>query len=240
MPTSTPPRRPLRGLPLLLLALTSPLAAQELRPVTCRLLWFDHAPPPALVHVGEKQLEIRCPLDGHVISPPVRLTANRGTITFLHEETRKPAATVTVPAATKSAILVVVPTAEAAADIPPAARPLRIFLIDDSPAKFPDGGAFVANFYRQDIRFVIGEQRNLLRPGGSHGFTRPQQRDPFNMAPVVVQFQQDDAWRTASESTVRFIPGSRHLIVAYVDPASGRPRIATFCDIKPPPEPPPA
>jgi hypothetical protein len=57
------------------------------------------------------------------------------------------------------------------------------------------------------------------------------------MAQVVFQFQQGDTWRTASESLLRFLPGMRYLILAYVDPASGRPRIATYQDFTPPPAP---
>ncbi len=233
-------RLPLR-LAALVLTSTAPLPAPPAppaRPVDCRLLWFDHGAPPALVHVGEGGAEVRCPLESQVIAAPVRLTAAAGSIALLHEAGRAPAATAQVPAATRRAILVLVPAGPPAAGAAPAPQPLRVFVIDDSPARFPDGGVFVGNFYRQDIRFIIGEHRNLLRPGSGHALPRPRQRDPFNMAPVVVQFQQDAGWRTVSESTVRFIPGVRHLILACVDPASGRPRIATFPDVQPTPPPP--
>lgn len=233
-----PAARLLPRLATLVLTSTAALSAQPERPVDCRLLWFDHGAPPALVHVGEGGAEVRCPLVSQVIAAPVRLTAAAGSIVLLHEAGRAPAATAQVPPATRRAILVLVPAGPPAAGAAPAQQPLRVFVIDDSPARFPDGGAFVGNFYRQDIRFIIGEHRNLLRPGSGHALPRPRQRDPFNMAPVVVQFQQDAGWRTVSESTVRFIPGVRHLILACVDPASGRPRIATFPDVQPTPPPP--
>ena len=50
---------------------------------------------------------------------------------------------------------------------------------------------------------------------------------------MTFEFLQDDKWRTASESTVRFLPGMRYLIFAYMDPTSGRPRISTYQDIAP-------
>jgi hypothetical protein len=52
------------------------------------------------------------------------------------------------------------------------------------------------------------------------------------MAPVVFEFLQEDKWRTASESMLRFLPGMRYLIFAYLDPESGRPRIATYQDLR--------
>jgi hypothetical protein len=110
-----------------------------------------------------------------------------------------------------------------------------VFVVEDSPRGFPDGGVFVANFHQQDIRFLIGEHKILLRPSDAHGFARPAQRDEFNMAPVIFQFFHEGTWRTASESALRFVPGLRYLIFAYVDPASGRPRIATIQDLRPAP-----
>jgi hypothetical protein len=115
----------------------------------------------------------------------------------------------------------------------PNALPWRVFVIEDSDKIFPDGGAFVANFHSGDIRFIIGENKIMLRPAGSHGFGLPKERDAFNMAPVVFQFQQEEEWITASESLLRFLPGMRYLIFAYVDPDSGRPQISTFQDVKP-------
>ena len=62
----------------------------------------------------------------------------------------------------------------------------------------------------------------------------PTKRDAFNMAPVVFQFQQGENWRNASESMLRFLPGMHYLMFAFVEAASGRPRIVTFQDAKPP------
>ncbi len=64
-------------------------------------------------------------------------------------------------------------------------------------------------------------------------FPLPERRDDFRMAPVVVQFEQDGKWRTASESMLRFLPSIRYLIFAYVDPVSKRPRISTYQDFTP-------
>ncbi len=211
-----------------------PLAfAQTVRPVDCRFLWFDHANnPPVLLNVGPDGADIRCEIPATTLSSPVRCFAQEDTIRFLHESDRSLAAIGKIPLDVKSAILVFLPAPKSEAAAAAGNVKWRVYVIDDSPQNFPHGGAFVANFYGDDIRFVIGEHRNQLRAGGTHAVIQPTKRDDFNMAPVIVQFQQGDSWRTASESTVRFIPDLRYLILAYVDQASGRPRIATFTDAR--------
>jgi hypothetical protein len=79
----------------------------------------------------------------------------------------------------------------------------------------------------------MGEHKLILKPAGSHGVAMPNQRDEFNMAAVTFEFQQDKAWRSVSESLLRFVPGLRYLVIAYVDPASGRPRMFVSTDITP-------
>lgn len=217
-------------LSLLLPAAATAQATPPLRPVDCRFLCLAGTPPPPpMVNPGDAGQEATVSVPVNVLSPVIRCFADRGTIRFLAADDQRPVASAAIPAGVDAVVLVFLPVA-AAEGAPPT---WQVMVIEDSPTKFPDGGAFVANLYNGEIRFVIGEHRNLLPRGGSHGFRRPQQRDPFNMAPVIVQFQDGETWRTASESTLRFTPGSRFLILAYVDPGSGRPRVATFPDIRP-------
>lgn len=213
------------------------LQAQDDPKLRCRFLFFDGGggePPAPLLNIAKNGTEVTCEVPAGLISPAVDCFPKERVLSFLFAADRKPAATAAVPPGAKAAVLVFVPAAKAAD-----ALPWRVFVIDDSPRSFPDGGAFVANFHSQDIRFVIGEHKIVLPPGKSNGFARPTQRDPFNMAPVVFYFQQNDTWRTASESLLRFLPEMRYLIFAYSDPASGRPRIATYQDVAPAPEAPP-
>lgn len=213
--------------------------AQDSRKVTCRFVCFEGVtPPPPLVNVLDKGAEVVCTIPANEFSPGFVCSAKGNSINFLSSEDHKPLASATIPAAVKSAILVFLPAVKV-----PSPLPWQVFVVEDTLKNFPDGGAFVANFYTKDIRFVIGENKIMLPSGKDHGFARPTQRDAFNMAPVVFQFQQDDTWRTASESLLRFVPGMRYLIFAYVDAESGRPRISTFQDFMPmappPPRPPP-
>jgi hypothetical protein len=213
--------------------------AKDPKKVTCRFLCLEGStPPPPLINITDKSpdkgAEVTCTVPTNGLSPAIFCDAKGDTLNFIFSTDRTPAATVRIPPKGNAFILVFVAAAKAANTLP-----WRVFVIEDTPKNFPDGGAFVANFHNQDIRFLIGTSKLMLHPEGFHGFARPDPRDAFNMAPVVFEFQQQDTWRTASESMLRFLPGMRYLIFAYVDAASGRPSISTYQDFRPfskPPE----
>jgi hypothetical protein len=201
--------------------------AQEFKKISCRFLSLNaETPTPPLLNVGDKGVEIPCTVHTEELSPAVACVAKDNTITFISSADRKAAATAKIPNTGKAFILIFVPAPKA-----PEALPWRVFVIEDSPANFPDAGAFVANFHNQEIRFILGEKKLMLKSGGAHGFASPTKLDSFNMAPVSFEFQQNGTWRVAKESMLRFLPGMRYLFFAYVDPTSGRPRISTFRDL---------
>ncbi|MEY3894785.1 MAG: hypothetical protein RLZZ214_304 [Verrucomicrobiota bacterium] len=219
----------------LVLLLPASVSGQEARPVNCRFLRFGGSDDSASVlALSSKGAEATCPLSTSSLSAPIVCFAAENKIAFLSAGDRKPAATATIPGHVKSAILVFVQAPRAAESASSTPLPWRILVIEDSPKNFPDGGAFVANFHDTDIRFIVGEHKGMLHPAGNHGYAMPAERDAFNMAPVMFEFQQGEKWRTANESTLRFLPGMRYLIIAYTDPASGRPRISTCQDFTAP------
>ena len=213
---------------LLGLLLLLPVHAQEARKTICRFLALDSFnPPPELLNVVDKAGEVRCTVTTNKLSPEVECLAKGNAVNFLFAADRKPAASATLPAKGSAFIMVFVAAAKNAT------LPWRVFVIEDTAKNFPDGGAFVANFHNQDIRFVLGEDKLMLHSAGSHGFAMPAKRDAFNMAPVMFEFMQNDQWRTASESMLRFTQGLRYLMFAYIDPESGRPKIVTYQDSGP-------
>jgi len=212
--------------------------SQETRQVQCRFLRFGGEDDSAKIIVeSSKGTEVTCPLSTSALSAPFACMATDNKIAFLSGD-KKPAAAVTIPVQTKAAVLVFVKNegAEASAG----GLPWKVMVVEDSPKNYPDGGAFVVNLYNKEIRFVIGEHKGMLRPGTSFGYASPTQKDDFNMAPAVFEFLQGENWRVASESNLRFLPSYRYLIFAYVDPASGRPRIRTVQDFGKTPVPAPA
>ena len=208
--------------------------AQESRPVECRFLSFGTNDDSAsAIAISDKGEEVVCPLSNTQLSKKIVCVAKDDKIPFLSAADKKPLATASIPAGVRSALLVFVrfPNPDAKAAETPG---YKIYVIDDSPKSFPDGGAYVANFYSGDIRFTIGEHKGMLRAAGAHGYPMPKERDDFNMAPVIFEFQNGDKWRIANESSLRFLPGMRYLIFAYVDPISKRPRINTYQDLADP------
>ena len=209
--------------------------AQEARPIECRFLAFGVKDDAAAIAVGGKGEDIPCPLPTSQISKKVTCTAKDGKIPFLFAADRKPMATASIPSGVNSALVVFVSLEKPGATTEPSAG-WKIFVIEDSAKSFPDGGAYVANFYSSEIRFTIGEHKGMLKAAGSHGYALPKERDDFNMAPVIFEFNNGGKWRTANESSLRFLPGMRYLIFAYVDPVSGRPKINTYQDMAGPPK----
>ena len=223
---------PMRALVLCLLFIVghSVGQAQDLKKVSCRFLSLDRdAPPPPLLNIADKG-DVACAVTTDSLSPPTVCYAKGGVISFVAAADHKPAATATVPANVSAAMLIFIPAAKDPKN--PNALAWRVFVIEDSVKNFPDGGVFVANFHNQDIRFSIGGGKFMLHSAGCHGFPMPAQLNNFNMAPVVFEFMQKDKWETARETMLRFLPGMRYLMFAYLDPASERPRIVTYRDFE--------
>lgn len=220
--------------PVIALFVSSSCFAQEARQVECRFLSFGTKGDDAsVVTMSAKGEEITCPLSATQLSKKIACQAKDNKIPFVSATDHKLVATATIPAGVRSALVIFVCTEKQEGNPPPAPA-WRIFVIEDSPKSFPDGGAYVANFYSSDVRFVIGEHKGMLRPAGCYGYPMPKQRDDFNMAPVIFEFRNGEKWRIANESSLRFLPGMRYLIFAYVDPVSGRPRINTYQDLADP------
>ncbi len=221
----------MRSILLSTLFLVSALTgAEDLRQINCRFLSFGgNGELASAIALSGKGEEIICPLSETRISSKVVCFAKNNAISFLSATDRKPLATATIPAGVNSALLVFVRNSSGAdAKSPPA---WRVFIIDDDKKNFPKGGAYIVNFYNKDIRFIIGEHKGMLQPAGAHGYAMPTERDTFNMAAVVFEFLQGEKWRPASESALRFLPGIRYLMIAFVDPISGRPSVKTYQDL---------
>jgi hypothetical protein len=199
-------------------------AQQQTQTVSCRFLGFQTGDTnTSLTCVADKS-EAPCPFKTDSISEPVEVAAVDHVLSFIDPKDRKPACTVTLPATVRQALVVFMPNAKNAA------LPWRAFAIEDSEKTFPNGGALVINLHNADIRFAIGENKYLLKPGDRYAMQPPKQRDEFNMATMTFEFSLQDQWIKASESRLRFTEGLRYLMLAYRDPASQRPRLSTYQD----------
>lgn len=207
------------------IALLAPALAADDSSVSCRFLCFERSADGTekLVAKGSGGAFADCPLPLSIPSAPVALDASGGVIGFRKSaDDAGVAATARIPAGVKKAFILFLPAAGKAPQLH------ETVVIEDSAKGFPQDGCVVLNLYQADVRFVIGEHKIQLRPGGTTALQRPAKRDDFNMSGIAFQFQTGGDWRTAAESMIRFPEGQRHLFVTFIDPKTKRPRLRSF------------
>ena len=195
--------------------------------VNCRFVCLDATAPPEFILSSAKGVEANLTVPTNSLSSISHCTTKGGVLRVLAAKNREVAAVVAMPAKMRSVIIVLVASPRGV--VGPA---WQAHVIEDSPKNFQDGGALIANFHNQDIRFTIGKTELELPPMGVRSSPKPSFLDDFNMAAVSTQLQQGSAWTTITETMLRFLPGSRYLIFATTDIDSGRPRILNFHDVK--------
>lgn len=207
------------------IALLAPALAAGDAPVSCRFLCFQPSADGTskLVAKASGGAFADCPLPLSIPSGPVALEAPGGVIGFRKSAgDDATAATARIPAGVKNAFIVFLPATGKGPQL------YETVVIEDSAKGFPKDGCVVLNLYQADVRFVIGEHKIRLRPGGTAALQRPAKRDDFNMSGIAFQFETAGDWRTAAESMVRFPEGQRHLFVTFIDPKTKRPRLRSF------------
>ena len=233
----------LRLLAAVLVATVLPATAQsKLMPVDCRILCFQRADEATeLVTWGaQANSEAVIPLSTAMPSQAVRVGAVNNTVRFFRKATAeevapgktppapKPVAVVTLPENASKALLFFVPEKHEDGTL------YTVMALDEVSERFPGGGAFVCNLHKADVRFLIGENTKQLGPKQTLYLGMPKDRDNFNMARVAFQFMDAQGqWRTATETRLRFTPGLRQILVTFLDPASGRPRMRAITDTPP-------
>ena len=224
----------------LALATARPAVGQGAAPpvVEVRTLCFRHASALADLEADDARPEVitRCTLPLSMLSAPVRIAPIMGKIAFYEKAPAadakirpEPLAVAEIPAKFQRVILFFLPN-----DSPDSGRLYKVVVLNDDPRVFTPGGMLVCNLFADDVRFIVGEHKQMLRPGGIAYLKTPAERDDFNMAVVAFQFRAGETWRTTSESKFRFVEPMRHLLFTYVDPSTRRPRIKTYRDVPAP------
>jgi hypothetical protein len=230
---STPTMRLLLAVSILA-AVLSPRQAAAQTPVpviTCRVLCLDPAATKInTLELAGSKVVINCPLPSSDFSAPLSLPCPERTLTFykpgsLHPPdapTAKPAAVVKIPEGMARPLLLFVPVTTTG-DVR-----FRVFPLEFSDQGFPKDASLVLNLYGANARFVLGEHQHALTPGQSVVVKRPAKLDNFNMSPVVFQVSVGEQWQTVSETMISFPAGLRHFFICFNDPASKRPKLASF------------
>lgn len=196
----------------------------QTREVACRFMYFGaKGALPKVFAVSPEGGHVPCITPTAAFSPVKPFIVSQNTLRLVTED-KQTLANSQIPETSSSVFIVIIQTAH---EPKPA---WRTYVVDDNPKNFPPGGAFVVNFNPGDIRFIIGEHKGALKRATSHGYTMPEKRDDFNMAPVQFWIETDGEWRCANESALRFLPEVRYMFIAYTEPNSNRPRLHTVSD----------
>ncbi|MBK1834770.1 hypothetical protein [Roseibacillus ishigakijimensis] len=198
----------------------SAFAQDESSALSCRFLTVGKAKVPDFSHPGADGSLLSIEVFSNRMSKAYECQPVDGRLRFTSSDGESLFAEAAVPANTDKAIIVVLP-------MPGANGPQwKMKVIADNDETFPVAGAYVLNLHNGPIRFALGEHQAGLAPGDARGFSQPEKRDDFNMAPLIFQFQNTQKeWRTGKETMLKFTPGLRYLVFAYVDARIKRPQV---------------
>jgi len=208
---------------LLLLAFILPASvrAQEAASVEIRILCFerDATGIDKLTVIQPNQPKINLKFPESFFSPKTKVPVVEGKIGFYNPANLAgaPIAIATIPAGMKSGIVLFFPAEPGKDNLV-----YRTSVLDASMEGIPQDGALVMNLFDKEVRVVIGEHRLVLKPGKSTTVVRPQDRNDYNMTPVVFLTEVNGEWKTASETLVRFPEKLQQLFVSYSDSQSKR------------------
>jgi hypothetical protein len=238
--------KPMRAIffPLALLLFPALHAAPN-RPVECRFLKLGSGGGLNAVIVSpEKGQDITCPLSSSGVSTRITCPARENVIHFLSDGDKDELVVATIPPTMKSALLVFFRTkatpakVEEVEEVKESEQDVgtttavaeetvwQVLVIDDAARNDPTDGGLVGNCYPAAMRSRIGAGPETLATMETRRFATPTEKDDFNMAPVILELNDGESWKKASESSLRFLPGSRYLLFLYPDESSGRPRVA--------------
>ncbi len=221
-------------LPILMLVLTPIIQAAGSRPVSCRLLAPGGAGGAASVVVQQDDGgEAAIPLSSNTVSREVTCLAKDNVIRFLSGSENSPVAEAMFPDGMKSVLLIFYRQGsgnEDAVEGESVNPEWKVLVVDDSAGRYPKGGGLIANCNPTEARYSVGSKQEVVPSCDSRTFGMPEVRDEFNMASVKVEVRDGEHWKLASESSLRFLPGIRYMIISYPDLRSGRSRVEIVRD----------
>lgn len=136
------------------------------------------------------------------------------------------AATVTVPAEVKRAIVFIFP---AAGDAKP---PYRLMVLDDGPAAFPKAETRVLNLTKLPLAMKAGEHSIKLPASAVTAVPKVTKRNDLNQAQTEFyrQGKQANEWLLLAERPMQFADGARNIIILYQMPKVESPQLRTLVD----------
>lgn len=134
------------------------------------------------------------------------------------------AASARLPANTKRAMVVVLPT-KAGQKLP-----YRMLVINDSGKAFPGGESRVLPLIGVETAIQAGEHRLPVHPGKITRVPPVRKVNEYNMAQTNFYYKQGDAWIAFTERQLQYLDACRRLFIVHVTPGAVAPTITTIVD----------
>ena len=137
----------------------------------------------------------------------------------------------TVPANTKSAIIVIV-------GMPPDTKPAyKMVVLDDGSAAFPKGESRVLSLIPVEAAVEIGEHKLPLEPGKIRKVPPVKRKNDFNMAQTNFYYRNEKRWVPFTERQMQYLDDYRRIFVVHVSPGAVSPTVTSIVDVAAPPVP---
>lgn len=199
-----------------------PAALGQIGELKARFVYIEKAADdPAEIYTNdpkESAPAVKLPTSSEIAGEPVACPViGRKVILFRSDTRDEKMATVEIPDGTMTKVVVFLVKNPK----PEKGGAYLAMLVDDSTEALPAGGTFIGNLSSGTARVTLAEVPRELAPGESAFVKRPEKRDDFNMAPLIVEVQDNGKWRRAKETMQRYAESDRYYVLAY--PVVGRP-----------------
>ncbi|MES2476220.1 MAG: hypothetical protein V4640_10590 [Verrucomicrobiota bacterium] len=179
---------------------------------------------------GEGMTELNLAIEG--LTEPQTVSISNGSLNLystnkVDKDNAKAslAATMKVPAGSKSLIVIIFPAAEQT-------PPYRMIAVPDDIATFPWGSNKVINLTPVEFALQLGELKLQLPGGKITDVPKLKNLGDANDAQTNFYYKQGDQWVVATERRLQYLDDLRRVFVIYKQPKALAPDVRTIQDQK--------
>ena len=135
------------------------------------------------------------------------------------------AASVTLPANLKQAIVVVIPNDEKKKNA------YQLLIIEDSRKAFPEGESRIIPLIGVNVAVQAGEHKLPVKPGKITRVPPVKKVNDFNMAQTNFYYQKGESWIPFTERQLQYLDACRRLFIVHATPGALAPTVTTITDV---------
>jgi hypothetical protein len=224
--------RLLPGLLAVLLPLAAAAQTPEATKIRLRAVLHDPMKPFAELYfqgVAGGMERLNLAMEG--LTEAQNASVQKGTLRLFTSATIDPekplanlAASVTIPADVKRAIIFLLPAGEKAK------TPYQLLVLNDSFAAFPKGEARVINMTSLPLAVQAGEHKKEVPAGKIVQLPAVTKVNDQNQAQTLFYRKAETGWALLSERPMQYTPEIRNIFLMYLMPNVAEPQIRTLVD----------